>query len=127
MTGEIPQYTITDLPDGYVEDSEQNISEDDFVCKVYYNEESDRSIYFDYAYMQQGTAWTYVTEDAENIAVTVNGLEGEMFLTDDWENTRNTITWFDPQTNIQFSLNANVNQDDILHIAESVSLLKTEN
>ena len=126
ITGKIPQYTITDLPDGYVEDSEQNISEDDFACKVYYNEESDRSIYFDYAYMQQGTAWTYVTEDAENIAVTVNGLEGEMFLTDDWENARNTITWFDPQTNIQFSLNANVSQDDILHIAESVSLLKTE-
>ena len=127
IIGKIPQYTITDLPDGYVEDSEQNISEDDFVCKVYYNEESDRSIYLDYAYMQQGTAWTYVTEDAENIAVTVNGLEGEMFLTDDWENARNTITWFDPQTNIQFSLNANVSQDDILHIAESVSLLKTEN
>ena len=126
MTGKISQYTITDLPDGYVEDSEQNISEDDFVCKVYYNEESDRSIYLDYAYMQQGTAWTYVTEDAENIAVTVNGLEGEMFLTDDWENARNTITWFDPQTNIQFSLNANVGQDDILHIAESVSLVKTE-
>lgn len=127
IIGKIPQYTITDLPDGYVEDSGQNISEDDFVCKVYYNEESDRSIYLDYAYMQQGTAWTYVTEDAENIAVTVNGLEGEMFLTDDWENARNTITWFDPQTNIQFSLNANVSQDDILHIAESVSLLKTEN
>ena len=127
MTGEIPQYTITDLPDGYVEDLKQNISEDDFVCKVYYNEESDRLIYFDYAYMQQGTAWTYVTEDTENIAVTVNGLEGEMFLTDDWENTRNTITWFDPQTNIQFSLNANFNKDDILHIAESVSLSKREN
>ena len=45
----------------------------------------------------------------------------------DCENTRNPITWFDPQTNIQFSLNANVNQDDILHIAESVSLVKTEN
>ena len=126
MTGEIPQYTITDLPEGYVEDPEQTISEDDFACKVYYNEKTDRSIYFDYAYMQQGTAWTYVTEDAENIAVTVNGLEGEMFLTDDWENSRNTITWFDPQTNIQFSLNANVDQDDILHIAESVSLVKTE-
>ena len=127
MTGKIPQYTITDLPDGYFEDSEQNISEDDFACKVYYNEESDRSIYFDYAYMQQGTAWTYVTADTENIAVTVNGLKGEMFLTDDWGNTRNTITWFDPQTNIQFSLNANFNKDDILHIAESVSLVKTEN
>ena len=125
-TGEIPQYTITDLPDGYVEDPEQTISKDDFACKVYYNEEIDRSIYFDYAYMQQGTAWTYVTDDTENIAVTVNGLEGEMFLTDDWENSRNTITWFDPQTNIQFSLNANVDQDDILHMAESVSLVKTE-
>ena len=47
IIGKIPQYTITDLPDGYVEDSGQNISEDDFVCKVYYNEESDRSIYHD--------------------------------------------------------------------------------
>ena len=34
MTCKIPQYTITDLPDGYGEDLEQNISEDDFACKV---------------------------------------------------------------------------------------------
>ena len=48
VTGEIPQYTITDLPDGYVEDSEQNISEDDFACKVYYKAESNRSIKLKY-------------------------------------------------------------------------------
>ena len=60
MTGEIPQYTITDLPDGYVEDSEQNISEDDFVCKVYYNEESDNTVQlqdWDGRYSRRNKEW----------------------------------------------------------------------
>ena len=48
-----------------------------------------------------------------------------MFLTDDWEHEWNTITWIDAQNNIQFSIDGNFDADDILHIAESVSLVNS--
>ena len=125
ITGEMPQYEIIDLPEGYIED--ERVNWPSYVSVVYQNKDTGKTIYLDCTYMQQGSASDYVTDGVEVVPITVNGLSGQLFLTDDWENARNTITWFDPQTNIQFSLNANVSQDDILHIAESVSLLKTEN
>ena len=77
--------------------------------------------------MHQGSASDYVTDGVEVLPVTVNGLSGQLFLTDDWENKWNTITWIDAERNLQFEIDANVNRDVILHMAESVSLVKTEN
>lgn len=72
--------------------------------------------------MSQGGAADFVTEDTEIISVTVNDLEGQLFLEKDWENTRSTLTWIDAERNLQFTLMAALNETDILHIAESVSL-----
>ena len=80
-----------------------------------------------YAYMSQGGASDFVTEDSEVLSVTVNGLEGQLFLEKDWENTRSTLTWIDAERNLQFTLMAALNETDILHIAESVSLTKMTN
>ena len=55
--------------------------------------------------------------------MTVNDLEGQLFLEKDWENTRSTLTWIDAERNLQFTLMAALNEIDILHIAESVSLV----
>ena len=49
-----------------------------------------------------------------------------MILAKDWENTRSTLTWIDTDNNILFTLMAALNENDILHMAESVSLVKTE-
>ena len=68
-----------------------------------------------------------MTEDTEIISVTVNDLEGQLFLEKDWENTRSTLTWIDAERNLQFTLMAALNETDILHIAESVSLTKMTN
>ena len=76
--------------------------------------------------MSQGGVADFVTEDSETISVTVNGLKGQLFLAKDWENTRSTLTWIDADNNIQFTLMAALNETDILHIAESVTLEKTE-
>ena len=70
----------------------------------------------------KGGAADFVTEDTEVLSVTVNGLEGQLFLAEDWENTRSTLTWIDAEKNLQFTLMAALNETDILHIAESVSL-----
>ena len=125
IIGEMPQYEITDLPEGYVED--ERVNWPSYVSVVYQNKDTGKTIYLDCTYMQQGSASDYVTDGVEVVPVTVNGLSGQLFLTDDWENKWNTITWIDAERNLQFEIDANVNRDVILHMAESVSLVKTEN
>ena len=124
ITGEMPQYEITDLPEGYIED--ERVNWPSYVSVVYQNKDTDKTIYLDCTFMQQGSASDYVTDGVEVVPVTVNGLSGQLFLTDDWENKWNTITWNDAERNLQFEIDANVNRDVILHMAESVSLVKTE-
>lgn len=124
ITGEMPQYEITDLPEGYIED--ECVNWPSYVSVVYQNKDTDKTIYLDCTFMQQGSASDYVTDGVEVVPVTVNGLSGQLFLTDDWENKWNTITWIDAERNLQFEIDANVNRDVILHMAESVSLVKTE-
>lgn len=124
ITGEMPQYEITDLPEGYAED--ERVNWPSYVSVVYQNKDTGKTIYLDCTYMQQGSASDYVTDGVEVVPVTVNGLSGQLFLTDDWENKWNTITWIDAERNLQFEIDANVNRDVILHMAESVSLVKTE-
>ena len=128
ITGEMPQYEITDLPEGYVEVESKRIEWPDYISFTYYNpdKENDQGIIFDYTYMSQGGVADFVTEDSETISVTVNSLNGQLFLAKDWENTRSTLTWIDVDNNIQFTLMAALNETDILHMAESVSLVKTE-
>ena len=128
ITGEMPQYEITDLPEGYAEVESKRIEWPDYISFTYYNpdKENDQGIIFDYTYMSQGGVADFVTEDSETISVTVNGLKGQLFLAKDWKNTRSTLTWIDVDSNIQFTLMAALNETDILHIAESVSLVKTE-
>lgn len=125
ITGEMPQYEIIDLPEGYIED--ERVNWPSYVSVVYQNKDTGKTIYLDCTYMQQGSASDYVTDGVEVVPVTVNGLSGQLFLTDDWENKWNTITWNDAERNLQFEIDANVNRDVILHMAESVSLVKTEN
>ena len=125
IIGEMPQYEITDLPEGYIED--ERVNWPSYVSVVYQNKDTGKTIYLDCTYMQQGSASDYVTDGVEVVPVTVNGLSGQLFLTDDWENKWNTITWIDAERNLKFEIDANVNRDVILHMAESVSLVKTEN
>ena len=126
ITGEMPQYEITDLPEGYVED--ERVDWPTYISIIYRktNDENASWIYLQYVYMQQGASSNFGTENADIIPVTVNGLEGQLYLTKDSEQSDSTITWIDPDENILFAVSAALGDDDILHIAESVSLVKTE-
>lgn len=81
LVGEMPQYEITDLPEGYVEDENQRIEGPNYVGIVYRNElDADADlIYFDYIYMQQGSASDQTIEDTIVLQVTVNGMEGQLY------------------------------------------------
>ena len=126
LSGEMPKYEITNLPEGYVED--ERVDWPTYISIIYRkaNDENAPWIYLRYVYMQQGASSNFEIENADIIPVTVNGLEGQLYLTKDSEQSDSTITWIDPNENILFAVSAALGADDILHIAESVSLVKTE-
>ena len=72
IIGEMPQYEITDLPEGYIED--ERVNWPSYVSVVYQNKDTGKTIYLDCTYMQQGSASDYVTDGVEVVPVTVNGL-----------------------------------------------------
>ena len=126
LSGEMPQYEITDLPEGYVED--ERVDWPTYISIIYRkaNDENTPWIYLRYVYMQQGTVNNIGTEGADIIPVTVNGIEGQLYLARNPDESDSTITWIDPDKNIAFVVDAALDADSILHIAESVSLVKTE-
>lgn len=122
ISGEMPQYEISGLPQDYTE-----IIRDVYEASVsvVYESPSGDMICFDYTYMQQGAANIIAPEDDEILDVTVNGIQGQFFLPHDPADAK-TITWIDADSNLQFVVKAFCSETDILHIAESVSLVKTE-
>ena len=122
ISGEMPQYEISGLPQGYTE-----IIRDVYEASVsvVYESPSGDMICFDYTYMQQGAANIIAPGDDEILDVTVNGIQGQFFLPHDPADAK-TITWIDADSNLQFVVKAFCSETDILHIAESVSLVKTE-
>lgn len=126
ITDEMPQYEVTDLPEGYAET--ERVEWPSYVSIIYQNvnDENASWIYLQYIYMQQGASSNFGIENADIIPVTVNGLEGQLYLTRDTEGADSTITWIVPDENMLFAVSAALNANDILHIAESVSLSKIE-
>lgn len=123
MAGAMPQYEITELPEGYAEAESERVEWPDQMIIVYRNEETGKAIYLDYVHMHQGAATDFVVEDAEILPVTVNGLDGRFFKTEKGE--RNLVTWIDPEHGLQFTMEAPFDKTDILHIAESISLVNS--
>ena len=125
IADEMPQYEVTDLPEGYAET--ERVEWPSYVSIIYQNvnDENASWIYLQYIYMQQGASSNFEIENADIIPVTVNGLEGQLYLTRDTEGADSTITWIVPDENM-FAVSAALGADDILHMAESVSLVKTE-
>ena len=128
ITDEMPQYEITDLPEGYVEAEGERVEWPSYVSIIYRNQSDDNAqwIYLRYIYMQQGTISNFEIENADVLPATVNGLDGQLYLARNPEQSDSTITWIDPDKNILFAVDAALDANDILHIAESVSLMKTE-
>ena len=122
ISGEMPHYEISGLPQGYTE-----IIRDVYEASVsvVYESPYGDMICFDYTHMQQGAANIIAPGDDEIIDVTVNGIQGQFFLPHDPADAK-TITWIDADSNLQFVVKAFCSETDILHMAESVSLVKTE-
>lgn len=125
MAGAMPRYEITELPEGYAEAEGERVDWPGQVNIAYRNERDGKTIYLNYVQMREGIATDIVIEDSEILEVTVNGLDGQLFWTADWENHRNMVIWIDPDSELHFMVEAHLDKADILHIAESVSLVES--
>lgn len=124
MAGAMPQYEITELPEGYAEVESERIEWPNQINIVYRNEKDGKTIYLNYIHMTQGAVTDFVVDDAEILPVMVNRFDGQLFLRTDWKNKWNTVIWIDPDNELQFFVEARLDKTDILDIAESVSLVK---
>lgn len=121
---EMPKYRIEALPNGYVEVDSEREEWSDYICIVYRNEASGKTIYFDYTRMTQGYVNDFeVNSDTSASSVLVNGMQGYLFQEKNWEQQRSSITWIDSGKNLQFTIHAYLPQSRILQMAESVSEL----
>lgn len=69
-------------------------------ANTYRNKELKKTIYLDYVYMQEGATSDFAMESAEIIPVTVNGLDGQLFLEENWKKQQSTVTCIDISSNL---------------------------
>lgn len=117
---QIPRYDIAEIPDGYFETDRIELAS---AVSVYYESENGGVICFDYNYMHQGSMTIMTMEDNNVSNTTVHGLDGVLFLPTETKGTT-TLTWIDPELNIQFTIDTTLGVDSALHMAESVSEVK---
>lgn len=119
-TEALPQYEITRLSDGYVE-IDRDVAPG-LVAVTYENRKGD-VIYFDYSFMHQGTQTDFILDDDVVFDVMVNQVSGQ-FIESRIPGNLNSLTWIDPDLNVQFSIEGCLDLDSFLNMAESVSLCK---
>lgn len=116
----LPEYEITELPDGYVETIRNTAPG---LVAVTYEDPKGDVIYFVYSFMHQGSQTNFILEDEEVYDVMVNEMRGQFFESKSPE-SRNSLTWIDTDTSIQFNLDCCTGMEELLHMAENVSLRK---
>ena len=119
IAGKMPDYVISKLPGGFFE---VDCFETDAYVSVFYQDLNGDYICFDYFRAQEGISEVVTTQDNVK-AVTVNGLEGQMFLPTDTR-TRTTVLWIDPRVNIRFSVDSILEPAAVMDMAESICLEK---
>ena len=118
---QMPRYEIARIPDGFIEsDRIENSSS----ISLFYEDGNGGVICFDYVYMHQGAA-TLITGYDNMRDITVNGVQGQLFLPAETKNTT-TVTWIDADANIHFIIDTTLNQDVAIAMAESVALVKMQ-
>lgn len=121
LSGEMPQFEITELPEGFVETERTELPR---MTSVTYENEAGDIISLGYMFMAQGGASSFEIENSNVYDIEVNHMNG-LFFESKTPGGFNTITWVDTEQNIQFDISGLFSYMDIMHMAESVSLYKT--
>lgn len=120
--GELPHYEITELPDGYRETARTT---GPVWVYVTYESADGSQIYFDYNDIQQGGLTAIVPDGDMVVEVTVNGLDGQLFIPQN-QAERKIITWIAPDRNIQFMITTFIDEAEMVAMAESIEAIKID-
>lgn len=120
----LPKYKLTWVPEGYEMTFEES------------HEQTYGSVYQNSSNAAENFTFTYnITNDDMQVTiqsmyglyeatlVDINGQYGEFYLSSDSADA-NTLVWFDEENEVVFIVTSHLDQQDILHIAESVKLEK---
>lgn len=122
----MPQYEITELPEGYAEIESERVEWPGQVDIIYRQEETGKMICLNYVQMRQGAASDFELKDnSEVIPIKVEEMDGLFLEGADSEDEWNTVTWVDSNQGLQFLIVAQLEKAEILNIAESVFLVES--
>ncbi len=113
-------YAPTWLPAGYVETERHELYSQTVI--IYENAEGQQ-LSFSCGVMQEGAAVGVILEGAAEEAVTVSGLPG-FYYEDPEGDDQSTLIWMDESLGLSFDLQTFEDFSVMLHIAESVDLVK---
>lgn len=120
----MPEYQITKLPNGYRKDGDLLELPND--TEIKYRSESGETIRFAYTRMYQGGLLSVCTENMVVSDITVNGCPGQLYVSDDPEQS-NALIWNDEENGLQFIIDGFASEADLMQMAESVSLCNPTN
>lgn len=115
------EYKITYFPDGYETSGQFLIQPDKFsnATAITYSGPNHHELYFEYFPMESSTAMMCYTEDMDVTDIVVNGQPGQLYISQD-ESESSAVVWMNERDNMCFMIDAFLDGDELLHIAESV-------
>ncbi len=121
IEGELPRYTLSEIPDGYVlEDTFETPNNILHSYRCVTGTQERKYLYFEYLHMQEGAAMSILGTEATVVAVSVNGHTGTLYLFHDPDQVSSNLIWFDEENDLQFMLSGFLTQDELLKLAQSV-------
>lgn len=123
VVDQLPDYRPSWVPDGYVQ---TDVIEDDTVHSIIYENiaNPDDSFVFDYQlyFDSMNLSLQWEDHECEILELQINGKTAHFYRSLDGSIT-NDLIWVDENTTILFTLTGYLEQDVMLHIAESIDLV----
>lgn len=116
----VPRYELTSLPEGFVE--LERMEESTFTDVVYGNDAGEL-VFFSYAVMTQGGATVFIP-NGDVVSEVMVGKDHGMLLIPQTPGNMNTLTWTNEKDNIQFTIAAEMDESDMIGLAESLQQKK---
>ena len=116
---DIVHYQI-EVPDGYY--LEERLAQKAYVDEYYLHESESKHMYFTYLYVTENSGGElYISSDtAEKKRVFIHGMPADLYLEPTQEET-SIVVWRDTETGALIEVAADMNEEDLLALAESVT------
>ncbi len=114
--GTLPRYEFTGLPEGFEELERMEVYQFTYVL---YGNGNGELMSFTYQLMAQGGATVIVPNDDAVIEVKVGRNRGTLFVPQNPQSMK-TLTWIDEKAGVHFTLVADLDESDIIKLAESL-------